>query len=310
MKSKIYDVIIVGAGPAGISAAIFAARRELKTLVVSKDLGGQAALSPMIENYPGFEKISGAELAVQMEKQAKNFGVEFIYENVSSVNQSEDKKFSVKTDEGEYNGTAVILAFGKIPRELKVPGEQQFRGKGVSYCANCDAPMFKNKTVAVIGGGDSALDAAHYLAQIAKKVYLVHRRDEFRGAESRVLKLKSMKNVEFVLSATVKEFKGDRLLRTAVIENLKTGSASDLAVEGAFVEVGWEFDTMLTKGFVDIDELGRVIINYVGETSRQGIFAAGDVTNVPYKQITVAVGQGAIAALQAYNYIHNFSTKH
>ena len=307
MKTKNYDVIIVGAGPAGCSAAIYSVRRAMKTLVISKDVGGQAALSPSVENYPGFAKISGVELSAAMEEQAKNLGAEFLYEGVTSIRQTKDKNFVVHCDSSEYESKAVILAFGKTPRELNVPGEQQFKGRGVSYCANCDAPLFKNKTVAVIGGGDAALDAAFYLAQIAKKVFLVHRRDEFRGVETMVAKLKAKSNVELVLNSVVKEFSGDKLLRRVAVENVKTGGPSELAVDGAFVEIGWEFKTELTKGFVNIDESGRIIANSVGETSRQGVFAAGDVTNLPYKQIVIAAGQGAIAALQAYNYIHGTS---
>jgi len=196
----IYDVIIVGAGPAGLTAAIYACRRELKTLIISKDLGGQIAKAPDVRNFPGFEEISGAELTQKMMDQAQKLGAEVVFEGIKSV-QKNGKNFEVQASAGKYKGKTLILAYGKTPRSLGVEGEEKFTGKGVSYCATCDMPVFRNKTVAILGGGNSALDAAIYGSKIAKKIYVVHRREEFRADEVELKNAKKAKNIEFVLNA-------------------------------------------------------------------------------------------------------------
>jgi thioredoxin-disulfide reductase len=299
----IYDVIIIGAGPAGFTAAIYASRRSLKTLVLSKGLSDQISETPHIENYPGFEKIEGYKLIKKFEEQVKDFGVKIIYEEVVKVYPGKDK-FIVETVKKSYEGKTVILAFGKIPRTLNIPGEKEFTGKGVSYCSTCDAPLFKEKTVAVIGGGNAALDAALLLSKITKKVYLVHRRDEFRGFECEIDKVKKRENIELVLNAVAIEFNGDKVLKSVIIENVNTKERKELKVNGAFVEIGSEVKTDFVKDFVKLDKHGHIIINKNCETSRPGIFAAGDVTNTPFKQIIVAAGEGAKAGLNAYNYLH------
>ena len=298
-----YDVIIVGAGPAGLTAGIYTSRRNLKTLILSKDLGGQVTTTPDIENYPGFETIEGFELMKKFEEQNKNFGVEIIYEEVVKIIPNKNT-FIVKTTEKQYEGKTVILAFGKTPRSLSVPREKEFTGRGISYCATCDAPLFRSKIVAVIGGGNSALDAALLLSGITKKVYLIHRRDEFRGFETLVKEVKKKKNVELVLSHIVIEFKGNKVLKSMIIESKKTKERKELQVEGAFIEIGSEVKTDFIKGLVKLNENNHIIINGNCETSHPGIFAAGDVTNTPFKQIVVAAGEGSKAGLNVYNYIH------
>jgi thioredoxin-disulfide reductase len=298
-----YDVIIVGAGPAGLTAAIYTSRRNMKTLILTKDLGGQVIETPRIENYPGFKSIEGFKLIQNMEEQVKDLEVEIRYEEVTKITPKK-KTFIVKTRRGNYESKTVILAFGRTPRSLNVPGEKKFTGKGISYCATCDAPFFKNKVVAVIGGGNSALDAALLLSGIAKKVYLVHRRDEFRAFESMVEEAREKKNIEFVLSHVAKKFKGDKVLRSMVLENVKTGERKEIKVDGVFIEIGSEVKTDFVKDLVELDENNHIIINNNCETSRLGVFAAGDVTNTPFKQIVVAAGEGAKAGLNAYNYIH------
>jgi len=298
-----YDVIIVGAGPAGLTAGIYTSRRNLKTLILSKDLGGQAATTPHIENYPGFEMIEGFELMKKFEEQNKDFGVEIIYEEVVKMTPK-GNTFVVKTAEKEYEGKTVILAFGKTPRSLGVPGEKEFTGRGISYCATCDAPLFRDKVVVVIGGGNSALDAVLLLSGIGKKVYLVHRRDEFRGFEALIKEVKKKGNVELILSHVVVEFKGDNLLKSMIIESKKTKERKELEMEGVFIEIGSEVKTNFIKDLVKLDENNHVIINNNCETSHSGIFAAGDVTNTPFKQVVVAAGEGSKAGLNAYNYIH------
>ena len=312
---KGYDVIIVGGSAAGLTAALFARRREMKTLVVTKDIGGQISETLNIENYPGLEKVKGPELAGAIEKQAKKFGAEVRIEEVVEVRASKGENsketFFVKTKEGnEYAGRSLILAMGKTPRSLNVPGESKFLGKGVSYCATCDAPLFRDKTVAVVGGGNAAFDAALLLSKIATKVYLIHRRKEFRAFESVVKELKSQPNVEFVLDSVVTELKGDEFLSAVVVKNKVDGSVQELAADGLFIEIGSEVNTGFVKDFVELDELGQIRINKYTETSRPGVFAAGDVTDTQFKQIIVAAGEGCKAALAAYNYLHGIENKY
>ena len=303
------DTIIIGAGPAGLTSAIFASRRELKPLVISKEFGGQVITTPHIENYPGFKEVTGLDLMRRMEEQVKGFGVDIIYEEVKEIVEKKES-FIVKIDKKEYEGKTVILAFGRSPRKLDVPGEKKFDGKGISYCVTCDAPLFRDRPVVVVGGGNAALDAALLMSKIGKKVYLIHRRQEFRGFESLVKKVKEKKNVELVLKSIVSEFKGDEFLESVLVENVDTKEKRELKADGAFIEIGSEVKTGFVKDLVKLDENGHIIVNDKCETFypnsdkvHPGIFAAGDVTNTPFKQIVVAEGQGAIAGLQSYNYI-------
>ncbi len=299
-----YDTVIVGAGPAGLTAAIYATRRKLKTLVLSKDLGGQIVRTNFVENYPGIDKVTGPNLAKGMESQAMKFGSEIRYEEVQNINKT-GRNFIVKTDLGEYEAKTVILACGKTPKSLGVLGEEQFRNRGVSYCVNCDAPLFSNKVVAVAGGGNAAFDAVHYLSNIAKKIYLIHRRTGFRADEVVVERIKKIENVILVLDSVIKEVRGDKFMRKLIIENIKTGEVEALDADGLFVEIGSAVETDFVKHLVELDEFKQIKVNDRCETSCPGIFACGDVTTVPFKQATIAVGDGAKAALQAYNYIHN-----
>ena len=299
-----YDVIIVGAGPAGLTAAIYSSRRNLKTLVLSKGLSDQVSETPHIENYPGFEKIEGYKLIQKFEEQVRDFGVEIIFEEVVKIKPKRNT-FIVKTvTKKSYESKVLILAFGKIPRTLNIPGEEELTGKGVSYCATCDAPLYRNKIVAVIGGGNAALDATLLLSKIAKKVYLVHRRDEFRGFEAEIDKVKKRKNVELVLSHIAVKFKGDKVLKSMIVKSKKTAKRKEIKVNGVFVEIGSVVKTDFVKDLVKLDKNGYIIVNNNCETSRSGIFAAGDVDNTPFKQIVVAAGEGAKAGLNAYNYLH------
>jgi thioredoxin-disulfide reductase len=305
----LYDVIIVGAGPAGLTAAIYTSRRKLKTLILSKGLSDQVSETPHIENYPGFLKIEGFKLLQKFEEQVRDFGVEIIFEEVVEI-KPKKKGFILKTvTKKSYEAKVLILAFGKIPRTLEIPGEKEFTGKGVSYCATCDAPLYKNKTVAVIGGGNAALDATLLLSKIAKKVYLVHRRDEFRGFESEVEKVKKRKNVELVLSHIAVEFKGNKVIKSMIVESKKTGKKHEIKVDGVFVEIGSVVKTDFVKDLVKLDKNGYIIVNKNCETSRPGVFACGDVDNTPFKQIVVAAGEGAAAGLMAYNYLHGIKAE-
>jgi len=305
-----YDVIIVGGGAAGLTAAVYAARRKMKTLIITMNIGGQASEATKIENYPGFLGVNGAKLMTKFQKQAMKSGAEIVFDEVKEVKEIGDR-YTVKTSSKEYTTKAVILAFGKTPRSLNIPGEEIFKGMGVSYCATCDLPLFKDKTVAIVGGGNAALDAALYGSKIAKKVYLIHRRDEFRGFEDLVGQVKKKENVELLLSYVITEIKGKDRVNSIVVQDLKTSQTKELQVDGVFVEIGSEVKTDFIKGLIKVDEKNQIIITNNCETFypdrneiRPGIFAAGDVTNTPFKQVVVSGGEGCKAALQAYNYIH------
>jgi thioredoxin reductase (NADPH) len=303
-----YDVVIVGGASAGLTAAMYASRQGLKTLVITKDIGGQALLTNAIENYPPFEHIGGFELMQKFEEQAKNFGAEFVYEEVLSVTEDKEYGFKIKTnnDDKEYSGYALILAFGKTPRDLDVKGEKELNGRGVSYCAVCDGPFFKNKKVAVVGVGDPALEAALYLKGLASQLYIIHRLDKPVGSEESINLLQSKDNknkVSFISNSTVKSINGTSKLESLTLYNSKSKSESKLDVDGIFVEMGYVARTDIVKDLVKLNGSKEIIIDKYCATSNDGVFAAGDVTDVPYKQAIISAGQGAIAALSAYNYI-------
>ncbi len=298
-----HDLIIIGAGPAGLTAAIYAARRALKILVVSRDFGGQAVDAAQIENYPGFEAVSGFELMDRMKKQAERLGAELQSAEVKEIEKVAGG-FKVKDKNGHaFESQALILCFGAVPQKLGVPGEEKFKGRGISYCATCDAPFYKNKIVAVVGGGNAALDAVLLLSKFAKKIYLVHRRDEFRAEEVRVNEAKNKENVEFILNAKVCEVRGEEKLSGAVVEDVVNHITREIEVDGIFVEIGHIIESDFVKNLVKLDEQGQIIINQKNETNLPGVFAAGDATVVPYKQIVIAAGEGAKAALSAYAYL-------
>jgi len=298
----LYDVIIVGAGGAGLTAAIYARRRLLKTLVISLDIGGQALLTEQIENYPGYLEKSGPKLMKIFETQARNFGAEILLGYVTKIEKVNDH-FKVISNVGEFETKTVIVAAGKVPRRLNVPGEEKFLGRGISTCVTCDAPFAKNKVVAVVGGGNSALEGAEVLSKFAKKVYLIHRREEFRADEITVEKVKSLPNVEFVLNTVVTEFLGEKKLEKIKVQNLKTNEIKEIEVQMVFLEIGHETKIDFVKHLVKTNEANEIITNKLAETSCPGIFAAGDVTDSPYKQLVIAAAEGATAALSAYNYI-------
>jgi len=306
MKTKentIYDVIIIGAGIAGLSAALYTARQRMSTLVISKDLGGQLTLTELIENYPGIEAISGLGLAQKLEKQAKRFGAEFIYgEEVKKIEEY-DGIFVINGIRNKYLAKTVILAFGKTPRELGVPGEQEFKGKGVSYCAICDAAFFRDKSVAVVGEGEPGLEAVELVARYASKVYYVTSSEQIVGNEELIEKISSNPNVKIIKPAKVIQIFGNRNVEGIVLRFLNTHEVMSINVDGVIIELGYILKTDFLKGFVELNEKGEVIVDELGRTSRQGIFAAGDITNTPYKQAVIAAAEGVKAALSAYNYL-------
>lgn len=297
-----YDVIIIGAGPAGLTAGIYAARREMRALILSKDIGGQMMWAAEIENYPGFKSIKSTELIAKMSQQVKALGVEIKLAEVKRI-EKEGENFKVRTEEDDFLGKTVIAALGASPRRLAIPGEKKLSGKGVSYCANCDGPFFKGKTVAVVGGGNSALDAAEVLSKIASKVYLIHRRDKFKAFEALIKEVEDKDNIECLLDSEVKEIIGKNKVEKIKIVNNKKENAKELAVDGIFIEIGHVSKTDLVASLVERNEKNEIIVDEKGKTKTPGLYAAGDVTNIPFKQIVAAAGEGTIAALAAYQYI-------
>jgi len=303
---KMYDVIIIGAGPAGLTAGIYAVRRALKTLIIEKTaVGGQILLAKDVENYPGFDCISGRDLAEKMGNQARDLGVEIVMGEVMGMDLNGEIK-TVITRENQYRGKAVIIATGGIHKKLGTKGEEKFAGKGVSYCATCDAPFFKDRTVAVIGGGDGAVNDALYLSEVAKKTYLIHRREHLRAEEVRQKKLLE-RGVELILDTVVEEINGDEFVDSISIRNVKTGEIKKLDVDGVFISIGSVPSTLMAKSAgVEVNDKGHIVVNKDQETNIPGVFAAGDVTG-GIMQISTAVGEGCIAALSAYKYIKNHS---
>jgi thioredoxin-disulfide reductase len=301
-KQKVCDLIIIGAGAAGLASAIYAARREINTMLVSKDVGGQMAWTNEIENYPGFDFITGPELIGKMEAQAEKYGAQFLTDEVTSIAKIEGG-FLVKADKERFNTKAVILSFGLTPKNLGVPGEKELRGKGISYCATCDGPLYKGKTVVIVGGGNSGFEAAEYLSKIAKRVYLVHINEEFTASPYLIKRMDRVKNVEYRVSSSVVEIKGKSIVKSVTLENKKTSKTETLKTDGVFIEIGYEAKTQWLKGFLKLNKRGEIITNEKCQTSRAGVFAAGDCTDTPYKQIVISGGEGAKAALQAYDYI-------
>lgn len=303
-EKKIYDAIIIGGGAAGLTAAIYARRKLLKTLVVTMDIGGQNLLTEEIENYPGYKERSGPKLMQVFYDQALSFGSEVVFGRAIKLEKTKENLFKITLGDNEqYSSKAVVLAYGKVPRKLGVPGEDKFIGRGISTCAECDAPLMRNKTVAVLGGGNSALEAAEILSKFATKVYLIHRRDSFRADEITVKKVKAAKNVELILNSNIAEVLGKEKFEGIVVENVQTSEKRELRANGLFLEIGYVLDTEWVKDFVERDEVGEIVTNKKMETSHEGIFAAGDVTNGPYKQTVTAAAEGAIAGLSTYNWL-------
>lgn len=297
-----YDLVIIGGGPAGLTAGIYAQRARLKTVLLEREfVGGQIAVSDVIENYPGFPSISGAGLMEKFEEHAKGLGLEIKFAEVQTI--TDDGKMKVlRTSEGEIRTKAVIVATGAKPRRLGVPGEKELTGKGVSYCATCDGPFFRNLRVMVVGGGDTAVKEAVYLSKIASKVYIVHRRDKFRAEKILQEKLDKTANIEQLKNHILKEIVAENgVVKKAVVEDLKGCVKKDIELEGVFVFVGIN----PTTDFADVekDDKGFIKTNAKMETSVRGIFAAGDCRITPLLQVATAVGDGAIAAFSAEAYI-------
>jgi len=302
-SNSMYDVIILGAGAAGMTAAIYTCRKKLKTAILSIDVGGQTNLTSHIENYPGTGPMNGIELMQRFQNEATGFGAEIIMGKANKVEKIENG-FRIGLANGEsYDCKALILAYGKVPRSLGIEGEDKFLGRGVSTCVTCDAPLYKNRDACVIGGGNSAIEGALELATIAKKVYLIHRRDTFRADEITVEKLKKNPNIEIVLNSVPLRVIGNKNVEGIEVENVATKEKKELKVEGIFIEIGYVVDTSFVQHLVKVNEKKEIIVDERGNTSCPGIFACGDITPVPFKQTVIAAGEGAKAALECYRWM-------
>lgn len=303
----IYDLIIIGGSAAATSAGIYAARRELNFKIVTKDFGGEVATSGEIGNWPGINQTDGITLANQFKEHLKFYNV--IPEEgveVEGVSKQENGTFCIKIKGGgvcDYAAKAVILATGVHPRELNIPGEKEFRNKGVSYCTVCDGPLFKGKTAAIIGGGNSALEAALMLADISSKIFVVNKNPAFTGDEILVDKLKTKSNVEIIYEAMTTEIFGEKFAEGLKYKD-KDGQAREILAEGVFVHIGMAPNSQIAPAEVAKNAFGEIIVNKNCETNLPGLYAAGDVTDVPFKQIVIAAGQGCVAALSAVQYLN------
>jgi thioredoxin reductase (NADPH) len=298
-----YDVVVIGGGPAGLAAGLYASRAGLKTLLSERSMfGGQIVNAQLIENYPGFPNgVSGFDLATCMHDQATKFGLEVTSDEITGIKVG--KPHTVTGAEKAWTTDAIIIATGSQYKKLGIDDEAAFLGKGVSYCATCDGYMFKNKPVAVVGGGDTAISDALELSQHSSEVYLIHRRDQLRASQVLQNRAYAEPRMKFVWDSAVENISGEPFLKTVHLKNLKTGQKSDLQVSGLFVAVGVNPNSSIFKGAVEIDENGLVITDLTMATSIPGVFAAGDIRRNSPRQVVVAVGDGATAAISAFKYL-------
>ena len=304
MENNCYDVIVIGGGPGGYCAALYAARANLNTLVIEKFApGGQMATTEIVENYPGFvDGINGFELGMQMKKGAERFGVKTKLAEVKSVELDKNPKL-IHTAKATFEAKTVILALGAFPRELGLENERNLRGRGVSYCATCDGMFYRDKTVVIVGGGNTAVADALFLAKICKKVYLVHRRDELRASKTYMESLEKTENIEFLWSSEVVEILADEFVTGVKVKSRKDDSVQEVPCDGIFVAIGNIPNTEIIKGQVELDEAGYVIADETTTTNIPGVFAVGDMRQKPLRQIVTAVADGAVASKYAEEYL-------
>lgn len=295
-----YDCLIIGAGPAGLTASIYAARAGLKVLVFEELVqGGQVATTPEVDNYPGIKHMSGVEFAMSIYEQAVELGVEVVYEKIIEADLKGEVK-KLKTSSKEYEGRAVIIANGAKRRKIGCKGEEEFTGSGVSYCATCDGAFYKNKVTAVVGGGNTALEDAVYLANLCKEVHLIHRRDEFRGSPILADALKAKENIIIHYNCTTEEIKGNMKVNSVVIKNKLTGETEEIQIDGIFGAVGLAPENDIFDGQIDLDANGYIVSDESCHTNLKGVYAAGDTRTKKLRQIVTAASDGAMAASEMY----------
>ena len=300
-----YDLIIIGGGPAGITAGIYTSRQKLNTLLITKAFGGQIARKAvMIENYPGFEEISGIELIQRLEKHLRKQKIDIERDEVGKVKKVKDHFLVITKSKNGFEAKAVISASGADPRPLEVPGEKEFIGRGLSYCVTCDGPLFEGKNVAVVGGGNSAFEAAIFLSKIAKKIYILEYGKVVKADAENQERIKKTGKVEVITDAALKKIQGKQFVNSIIFEDRKTKQEINLPLEGVFVEIGSQPSTSFAKGLVDFNEKDEIIVEFeTCQTKTSGLFAAGDCNVGKVKQIITAAGEGAKAALSAYEYL-------
>ncbi len=304
MAEKEYDIVIVGGGPGGLTAGLYGARANRKTILIEKYMpGGQIANTEEVEDYPGFEHISGADLALKMTDHAKSFGLEVISDEVTEIYVEGDYRKVACASGDIYSARTVIISTGGSPLHLNVPGETEFSGRGVSYCAICDGAFFKEQVIAVVGGGDAAVEEAMYLTKFGSKVILIHRRDELRA--QKIIQERAFKNkkMEFIWDSVVESVNGDDRVNSVTVKNVKTGAISNLDVGAVFVFIGFIPNSNITREPLKKDEGGYIVTDFKMETSTPGIYACGDVRSQLVRQITNAVGDGTTAAVAAEKYM-------
>lgn len=302
MSLNTYDLIIIGAGPAGLTAALYAGRSRLKTLILEKiGVGGRILLTEVIENFPGFSGgIETAELINRMQEQVKSLGVDIVTEEVLGI---DCKAKIVKTNAGEYACGVIIIATGAEPRKMGVPGEERLTGRGVSYCATCDGPLYRDKSVVIVGGGNAMAEEALYLTRYAKSVTIIHRRDQLRASPILQEKLRENKKISFALSSVVTEITGSGRVESIKVKDLNSSQEKVITCDGIFIYIGYIPDTAFAKGKLKLDETGFIITGEDMSTSEEGIFACGDCRSKTLYQVITACGDGAVAADSAYKYL-------
>jgi thioredoxin reductase (NADPH) len=304
VTEKHYDIVIVGGGPGGLTAGLYASRANRKTVLIEKYIpGGQIANTEEVEDYPGFERIAGAELASKIAEHAKKFGVEIVSDEVTEIYSEGDRRIVITASGDIYRAKAIIISTGGSPNLLNVPGEKEFSGKGVSYCAICDGAFFKGQVIAVIGGGDAAVEEGMFLTKFGSKVYIIHRRNELRAQKIIQQRAQNNPKIEFIWNTVVESVNGDSRVGSLSLRNVKSGEKSTLEVGAMFVFVGFVPNSNITREPLNKDKNGYIITNDRMETSIKGIFACGDVRSQLVRQITNAVGDGTTAAIAAEKYI-------
>lgn len=303
--NNVYDLIIIGSGPAGLSAAVYAQRAKISTLIIEKSgiSGGQILSSSEVDNYLGLPGIGGYDLGVRMRDHVDALEGQFVTGSVVSITLDGDEKVVLLEDGSRYRARSIIIAAGASHRSLNIPGEETFKGQGVSYCGTCDGAFFRNQTTAIIGGGDSAVEDALYLSRLCKQVYIVHRRDEFRAAKILGQKLKDQKNVSILWNSVAVSINGTDSIESLTIQNVKTGESKDYPVDGVFIAIGMDPNSAAYQGVVDMDDAGYIIADETGITSTPGIFAAGDIRTKQLRQVISAAADGANALYSVQQYL-------
>ena len=303
-SNNLYDIIVIGAGPSGLTASIYTSRARFKTLNITGPMvGGQIALTYTVDNYPGFpDGITGPELSDLMRKQAEKFGTEFLDSNVTSVNFS-SKPMKVFTDSDEFHAHSVIIATGSLNRKLGLESEERLMGRGVFVCATCDALLYQDRTVVVVGGGDSAVQEALDLSKFASKIYVIHRRDELTACKCLSTRAMEDEKISFIWNTEIIDILGERRVEAVVLRNNKTSEEYTLNTDGVLLAIGWLPNTELFKGHVDLDDKGYIISNEDVDTSVEGVFVCGDINDTEYRQVITACGSGCMAAIKAERYL-------